>query len=100
MNLIKKFWNFYTVKLALVLCITSLISYTTKLYILSGTICIALTIFYFAHSFKDPAFKSKKTVTKIFIYIFLVFFLIAGFLALSGPSGSDIVRNQIFSSTV
>lgn len=100
MNFIKKAWDFYSVKLVLTLCITSLISYTTKFYILSGAVCIALTIFYFVRSFKDPAFKSKKAVTKTFIYIFFVFFLIAGLVAMGGPSGSDMIRNQISSSAV
>jgi hypothetical protein len=97
-EIVKKIWSFYSAKLILALGIACLISYTTKLYVLSGLICVLLVIYYFVHSFKDPAFKKKKIVTKVFIYIFMVEFLFAGLASMGGPSATDAIRSQISSS--
>ena len=98
MEIIKRLWGFYSVKLILALGLCALISYATKLTILSGVILSGVVIYFFVHSFKDPAFKKKKIVTKVFIYIFMVEFLFAGLASMGGPSATDEIRDQISSN--
>lgn len=101
MEIIKKVWNFYSVKLLIALGLCALISYTTKLTVLGGAILFILAIYFFVHSFRDPAFKKKKVVTRVFIYIFVIEFLVAGFITMCGQSdsASNAIRNQISSSS-
>ena len=97
MKIIKRVWSFYSVKLILALGLCALISFATKLTILSGVILSGLVIYFFVHSFRDAAFKKKKVVTKVFIYIFMVEFLLAGLASMADQSNnvSSSIRGQL-----
>lgn len=97
MKYIKKAWDFYSVKFVITLCFACLVSVTTSFYILSGILTAGLTIYYFIHSFKDPAFKKKNILTKVYIYVFMIIMICAGILAMSGQSDNapNLIRGQL-----
>ncbi len=102
MKIIRKIWDFYSVKLILAMGITVLFSLAFKCYPLSGGFLFASTIYFLIRSFRDPAFKRKKVATKVVIYIFMAYFLVCGFIVMFGASDSvsGSIRGQLNSSAV
>lgn len=100
MKILRKLWDYYSVKLILVFVITSLLS-MLHLYRINGAFVLICTILIFVHSFKDPAFKKKHIITRTTIYIFMIIFCVSGFLVmLQGKNAGNFVHQQISSSDV
>lgn len=102
METMKKIWDLYSVKLALALGLAAFIGRASKIDLLGGTVLVCLVVYYFIRSFKDPALKKKKAVTRECIYILLAVFLLAGLVVMSGSSdsASQSIRSQISNSLV
>lgn len=86
------FAKYYSIKLILLLLITTLTSLLFKFYPLSGSVLIALTIYVFIDSLKNKYFKKKKLITKCFIYFFIIIFTIDGILLLGGNKSTNNIR--------
>lgn len=102
MENLKKLWELYSFKLVLAWGLAVLIGSVSKISFLGGAVLVCMAVFYLIRSFKDPALKKKKTVTRILIYLFLAVFLFAGLIVMSGSqdAASQAIRSQIGNSLV
>lgn len=102
MEIIKKIWDLYSVKLILALGLAMFFRWASGINFLAGTVLVCLVLFYFIHSFKDPAFKKKKAAIRTAIYFFLIELLVAGVIIMSSSSdpASQSIRSHISSSVV